>query len=217
MPASQAIAPKAMTARAVADPLLRKDLRRQATVATLAARERRQAGERHRRALGWGAAALLAVVALGGLTFWLTRPVLGSRVQTFPNQGQTHIQHGQAHPAYNSTPPTSGWHYADQVAPWGISAQPLPHEVQVHNLEHGGVVIQYDCPDGCPEVVSKLEAIVRSYPSKVVLAPYAGIPGHRLALTAWTRLAYLDDVDEAFIRQFVASYRNQGPEQVPDM
>ena len=70
---------------------------------------------------------------------------------------------------------TSGWHYADQVASPGIHAEPVPNEVQVHNLEHGEVMVQYDCPLGCPDTVAALERIVRSYPKKVILAPYPGI------------------------------------------
>lgn len=196
----------------------RKDLKRQRRQAQSAAQQRYEAIERRRRQLVWGGAILVAFLALGGLTYWLSRPATspaGPDTRTFLIQGQQHIQPGQPHQAYNSIPPTSGWHYGNQVAPWGISTAPIPNEVQVHNIEHGGIMIQYDCPQGCPDVVAKLEALVRSYPSKVVLAPYAGI-GRRIALTAWGTLATMDDVDEQFIRRFIDQYKNKGPEWVPD-
>jgi len=43
---------------------------------------------------------------------WLaTRPTSQAAPgQWFPIQGQQHITPGQTHPAYNSDPPTSGWH-----------------------------------------------------------------------------------------------------------
>lgn len=162
------------------------------------------------------------VLVLAALVYWLVAPGGSSQtadgtIQTLPLQGATHIQRGQTHPEYNSTPPTSGWHYSDALAPapWGVSAQPVLNEVQVHNLEHGGIMVQYDCPSGCADMVRRLEAIVRSYPSKVILAPYPGI-GHPIALTAWGRLAYLDTVDETFIRRFIDQFKNKGPEVLPD-
>lgn len=35
----------------------------------------------------------------------------------------------------------------------------------VHNLEHGHLVLLYNCPSGCPEVVSGLEAIAKAAPA----------------------------------------------------
>ena len=208
----------AQTARAPRPPAVeveRKDVRRQRRESQLEARRRMQAAERRRKQLIWGGAIALAVIALGALIWWLVHPEPSIGVQTAPIQGQVHLQRGQGHPEYNTTPPTSGWHYGDQVAPWGISAQPIPNEVQVHNLEHGGIGIQYDCANGCPDVVSKLETIARSYPSKVFLAPYPGI-GHRIALTAWGKYLYMEDVNEPVIRKFIDDYKNKAPEQVPD-
>jgi hypothetical protein len=78
-------------------------------------------------------------------------------------------------------------------------------------------MVQYDCAnaEACPDLSSQLEAIGRSYPSKVIVAPYPGI-GRPIALTAWGKIAFLDQVDEAFIRRFVADHKNKGPEFVPD-
>ena len=201
----------------------RKDLKRQRRQAQLEARARYEAAARRRRLLIWGGGVAAAVLAFAALVYWLVGPQSGSgaqtfRVQTIPIQGQQHVPRGQQHPPYNSKPPTSGWHYGDAVAPWGVATEQIPDEVQVHNLEHGGIMIQYDCPGGaagCPEMVAQLEQIVRSYRSKVILAPYQGI-GHPIALTAWRKLAYLDRVDEAFIRRFIDTNKDKGPERVPD-
>ena len=43
---------------------------------------------------------------------------------------------------YKSFPPTSGAHYF-QPAIWNAYEAPLVLVQEVHNLEHGGVVIQY--------------------------------------------------------------------------
>jgi hypothetical protein len=52
--------------------------------------------------------------------------------------GNQHIDVPQTFDDYNSTPPTSGPHYG-QLAAWGVHEQPLPNELQIHNLEDGGV------------------------------------------------------------------------------
>jgi hypothetical protein len=120
--------------------------------------------------------------------------------------GNAHIQTlDEPHIAYNSDPPTSGPHMP-YTAPWGIHTEPIPKEVQVHNLEDGGVVVQYNCPTGCPDLVDKLKAIVSRYKDEVVLAPYPGM-NHRIALTAWTRIDTFDRFDEARILRFIAAYR----------
>jgi hypothetical protein len=196
-------------------PAARKALKRQRREAHLEARRRLEESERRRRRLLWAGLGALAVVGLGLLVFWLARPETGPRAQSVVIQGQQHITRGASHPPYNTKPPTSGWHYGDAVAPWGVSTAPIPDEVQVHNLEHGGIMIQYDCPGGCPDVVAKLEEIVRSYRSKVILAPYEGI-GRPIAVTAWGKIAFLDEVNEPFIRRFIAENKDKGPERVPD-
>jgi len=66
-------------------------------------------------------------------------------------------------------PPTSGPHLP-YIAPWGVHTRPIQPELQVHNLEDGGVLVQYNCE--CPELVAKLSAIVRRYDKSVILAPY---------------------------------------------
>lgn len=215
--ASQASRAQSERSERVSGAAGQRDLRRQQREAIEQARLKAQAAERRRRMLIWGGTAALVVVAFAALVYWLLAPSSANpgAVQSFPIQGQVHIQPGQAHPPYNSVPPTSGWHLGSQVAPAGVSSSPIPDEVQVHNLEHGEIVIQYTCPDGCADVVSALETIVRSYKSKVVLAPRVGLP-HRIALTAWGKLAYLDTVDEAFIRKFVADRKDKAPEVFPD-
>jgi hypothetical protein len=79
-------------------------------------------------------------------------------------------------------------------------------ELQVHNLEDGGVVIQYNCPTPCTDLVDKLTAIVKGYDHQVLLAPYPGLKT-RIALTAWTRLDAFDEFDESRIVRFIRAYR----------
>src|SRR5207244_699484 len=77
----------------------------------------------------------------------------------FPDQGNLHIASPESpHQPYNSDPPTSGPHLP-YIAPWGVHTRPIPRELQVHNLEDGGVVVQYNCE--CPDIAAKLKAVVQ--------------------------------------------------------
>jgi hypothetical protein len=84
---------------------------------------------------------------------------------------------------------------------------PVPPELQAHNLEHGGVLLQYDCPQGCPELAAKLEALARGR-DYVLVAPWPGM-GTRIALTAWGRIDTLDVFDRPRIESFIGAYAGQ--------
>ena len=120
------------------------------------------------------------------------------------DQGNLHIQSATIpHEPYNSDPPTSGPHLP-YIAPWGVHVRPVPLELQVHNLEDGGVVVQYNCE--CPELVGQLRDIVKKYERNVLLAPYPTMKS-KIALTAWTRIDTLDEFDGKRITRFIEAYR----------
>ena len=151
----------------------------------------------------WLLAAALAVVAVAGAGYlaWQAADLPGVFV---PSQGNAHIQLADdPHPPYSSDPPTSGPHLP-YLAPWGIHTRPIAKELQVHNLEDGGVMVQYNCD--CPELVEKLTALVKRYPDHVILAPYPGMKS-KIALTAWERIERLAEFDEAGIVRFIKAYR----------
>lgn len=150
-------------------------------------------------------------------------PTPSSLGKKFPDLGNLHIKRlGDPHASYNSDPPTSGPHMPG-IAPWGAYDKPIPKEYQVHNLEDGGVVIQYNCPKGCPDLVKKLEGVFLKYKARaekdmpehdkgpvpkymhLILAPYPDMDT-QIALTAWTRLDKFNDFDEARIDRFVEAY-----------
>jgi hypothetical protein len=122
------------------------------------------------------------------------------------DQGNLHINlPAERTVEYNSDPPTSGPHFP-YIAPWGIHTEPIARELQVHNLEDGGVMVQYHCPSGCPDLVDRLKGVVNRYAEHVILAPYPGMK-HRITLTAWTRMDAFDQFDEGRIVRFIKAYR----------
>ena len=83
--------------------------------------------------------------------------------------------------------------------------QPIADELQVHNIEDGGVLIPYHCRD-CDDLIRKLETLVSRYPDKVILAPYPTMDA-RIALTAWDRIDTLQDLDEQRVVRSIEAYR----------
>lgn len=110
---------------------------------------------------------------------------------------------GEPRAPYNSNPPTSGPRLRS-IADWGATRIPIPLELQVHNLEHGGVAIQYNCPDGCHAWVERLEELVRGR-EFILLAPYPWMEA-RIALTAWGWIETMDDLDLERVRRFVETH-----------
>ena len=167
------------------------------------AREERLKRQRQQRLI-YSVVGAVVVVVLG---FFLARaiatPAPGEAVRSL---GNAHINQGQMGQfTYNTSPPTSGPHLGS-LASWGIPTEPIPNEIQIHNLEDGGVMVQYNCPDGCDELVSQLGEIVNRYEDHVILAPYPDMDA-RIALTAWGRIDKFDDFDADRIVDFIKSYR----------
>ncbi|GIV80512.1 DUF3105 domain-containing protein [Litorilinea aerophila] len=185
------------------------------------ARAERARRRRNQMLLLWGSVALFAVIigAVIALNIRNSRPVAGE--ETFASQGNLHIAFGSVSPiAYNSTPPSSGPHYETLVS-WGVYTEPQRYEHLVHNLEDGGVIVYYQCPEGCPEVVDALREIVDPYiqarrhvimvpndPSWTIgnSQPLHQDMGARIAVVAWQKVLKMDEVDAERIRAFIERY-----------
>ncbi|OGN05746.1 MAG: hypothetical protein A2831_03710 [Candidatus Yanofskybacteria bacterium RIFCSPHIGHO2_01_FULL_44_17] len=138
--------------------------------------------------------------------------------QFFEAQSREHIDVGAAHPAYNSNPPSGGWHY-NVPAQTGIYDKELPDEQIIHNLEHGHIWLAYK-PDLAPEQIEKLAEIAKDYGSRIIMTPRA-TNDSPIAIIAWEHVYKIDAVDETTepqIKAFIAAYRNiAGPERnIPD-
>ena len=170
----------------------------------LLARARR--GRRQGNPLPWivglGGLAVL-VVAQIGLNVYREATAPGER---FASQGNVHVSLGTSTPAYNSNPPTSGWHTPD-LAAWGSYVEPQPDQRLIHNMEDGGVILWYEA--GTPEEneaeVAALEQVVAGRYARFVIAPREDMPTP-YAMTAWRRLARFEAIDVAAMQAFLAAY-----------
>jgi len=167
----------------------------------------------------WVLVAALVVVLVVALGVYLANRSASNPAPGvyFPAQTRDHIAVGAPHPAYNSDPPTGGWHYD---TPWesGFYEQPVADEYLVHNLEHGHVVISYDCSKlaDCEGAKTEIRRLVQRYDNwKLVAVPRANADA-ALALTAWGWLEQLDGYDEAKMTAFINAWRDRGPEKTAE-
>lgn len=136
----------------------------------------------------------------------ISKPLPGEYISSLGNKHIKEIT--DAHDPYNSLPPTSGTHVGGKAS-WGISDSAIPDELQLHNLEDGGVGIQYNCTlveNDCKQLVESLATIAKKYPDKVFMAPYPKMDT-KIALTAWTRVDKLNDFDQNRIQLFVNAFK----------
>ena len=120
----------------------------------------------------------------------------------YPDIGRDHLEAGEAFDRYLSDPPALGPHAPVPVR-WGVSEEPIPKEVLVHNLEHGGVLLLHRCQE-CAEVEQLREFAERYLETgrKVILSPYPTMDSE-YALVSWGYLDTFDEIDPARISEFL--------------
>lgn len=163
-----------------------------------------------------GVAVALSIVLSGGGTSGkgvaAAMQAAGCTFKTYPSQGRSHVNNVNAKIKYNSFPPTSGPHYFQPI-PWGIYPTSFSQVQGVHNLEHGGILIQYGRK--VPRTtVDKMTAFVDSDPRGMLMAPLPEL-GARVALTAWTHLSTCTRFDDEAFKTFRDAFRAKGPERFP--
>jgi hypothetical protein len=121
---------------------------------------------------------------------------------------------------YGSRPPIGGPHYDAWHPSYGLTETPVPPGRWLHNLEHGAVVLLYNCPEGCPELVDELRTLAERLPlgrnarsgrPRMLVTPYADME-RRLAVVAWGHLLELDHLAPDQITQFYVEHVDRGPE-----
>ena len=119
---------------------------------------------------------------------------------------------------YDTVPPVGGPHWPSP-ARWGLSTAQLPDERVVHNLEHGGIVIDHNAISG--DDLAKLTSLLSTYPRdkygevKIVIQPYDRIAPGTIVLTAWGWRQILTRYDETVVRAFLDAHMNRCCEDVP--
>ena len=178
-------------------------------------RELRQSSNRRRQLMSrlvWGVAALLVLAVISYGTWRAFRPKLGVSI---PVMATKHIDDGEQHDPYNSNPPTSGPHYA-QPASAGFYDEALPDEQLVHNLEHGYVVIWYNCTGldetACTGLKTQIREVMnRASLTKLIAVPRLSLSGP-IAATTWGRLYQPAALNADQLLEFIKEFRYKAPE-----
>jgi hypothetical protein len=121
---------------------------------------------------------------------------------------------------YGTMPPSSGHHYGTWPV-YKTYAQPVPWGFLVHGLEHGAVVISYNCPCDCPDEVAAAQAWIdgllpdakcASRP-RIVLAPDPTLDV-RWAASAWGWTLRAQTFDAAAFDAFFNDHYDRASESI---
>lgn len=155
---------------------------------------------------------------------------LGCSYHVYQAHSQAHLTSLSAKPKYNSFPASNGPHYY-QPAPWGNYSDPVPQIVAVHNLEHGGMLIEYGNKVSQADK-DAIDAFYNDSRNAMLVFPYA-VLGKRVAFVAWTadesklsgsrtrgyhgegRVSICTGFNGDAAKIFQSHFRGKGPERYP--
>lgn len=142
----------------------------------------------------------------------------GCRLRADLSAGRNHVDN----PDYSLVPrpPTNGPH-RPIWANWGFYTQPVPYAYEVHNLEHGAVVIHLGLRIGRPAGTSVVRTWAASPPYLLIVPGLpADVPQRGVTVTSWQRAMICKTWNArtlAAIRTYRDAYRGRGPEQIPSL
>lgn len=127
---------------------------------------------------------------------------------------------------WNTDPPVAGAHYGE-AAIFGVYSDQLEQARVVHNLEHGGIFIQYGA-DVRERTLAELESFYNDRKTGTLMAPLPSL-GDEIALGAWVvrddeferegsvlgtgYLAKCKTFDEEAFASFFDAFQFKGPER----
>lgn len=187
-------------------------------------REARRAAQQRKKLvtnLIWAGVGV-AVFAVVALLLWNAfRPATGEAVPVMANAGD-HVPEGADPGPFNSDPPTSGPHYAQEFDAGfydesSTEAQlDYPEGYIIHNLEHGYVIFWYNCnlldEADCDQLKGQIKGVMDEFDGfKVIGFPRDSID-EPLVMTSWGQIQRFERFDAEQSRRFIRANRNRAPE-----
>jgi hypothetical protein len=168
----------------------------------------------------WGSVAVVAVAVLGYALWVAFRPSSGESIPIMASSN--HISEGGDPGSYNSDPPTSGPHYANEFNAGFYDEEDAsnmadyPEGYLVHNLEHGYVIFWYNCnlidELSCSELKIQIKSVMDEFNGvKLIAFPRESLDVP-VVMTSWGQLQQFEVFNEAQAASFVESNRNRAPE-----
>jgi hypothetical protein len=136
-------------------------------------------------------------------------------LQTFDALEAGHVEELPDDYEYNSIPATSGLHNPT-TAIWNLYDQPVPQINYVHNLEHGGIVVQYGSEVQAADIAALGDWYAQDTRGLIVARLDPDFEEEDAALadqivaTSWTHMLRCGSFDEEQLDDFIADYR--GPQ-----
>jgi hypothetical protein len=143
-----------------------------------------------------------------------------------PLQPASHVPQGTPL-EFSSNPPSSGAHYPQPVD-WALEYPiVIDRGNYLHNEEHGGIVLLYDCPGGCQDVADGLAAIGKALPqdpqcdglsnglsmvnARWLVTSDSDLPaGVQVAAAAWGWTYKADCLDPVTVNAFITDHYAKG-------
>ena len=183
--------------------------------------KRKQLHERHRKqkikaSLIWSGAGVV-ILAIIGIVIWQgIRPAAGESIPVMVSS--PHIPLDTDPGEYNSDPPTSGRHYAEEARAgfYDNNKYKFPAGYLIHNLEHGYVIFWYNCDlldeSGCADLKKKIQTTMDDLGGTKLIAypwPSLDVP---LVMTSWGRMEKFESFDADKAKAFYRANLNKAPE-----
>lgn len=200
----------------------RKAKREAARQERIAIARKRQQAKRRKQAL----IAIVLLIAVGAATFFAIEKSRGEsaafaaaakeagcgEIESFPDElaGKPHLSANETFTDYKTNPPTSGVHRG-QTSPWGSYREAPDMESLVHNLEHGGVIIQYKGLSD--EQIDEIDAFTDSYATGVISIPNENIESP-IAMASWRNNQECEKLNTKAIEGFIEERCNKAPEKL---
>lgn len=198
--------------------------KKQITRESALARQQRQAMIRN------AAIAIVVIFVVGGAIWYVAnetvrgerdklRPDPNPNEQVIADEGRGHVEEGES-VAYLHYPPSSGKHYAS-TAPYGFYEETFAEPFWLHNLEHGDIIILYNCSENCSELKSQIRKVMEEAPKRrcdmvrLLALPYTKGMSTPITVLAWGRQLDLAEFDKEAILNFYKTWEDRGPELLP--
>jgi hypothetical protein len=164
----------------------------------------------------WGGIGLGIIGILGFIIWQGVRPSAGESIPIMTSS--PHIATDTDPGQYNSDPPTSGLHYAEEADEgfYDENIYTYPAGYLVHNLEHGYVIFWYNCDlldeTACSELKSQIRSVMDELGgTKLIAYPWNSLDVS-LVMTSWGRLQRFETFDAEQAQAFYRANLNKAPE-----
>lgn len=183
--------------------------------------KRQQAREKNKRQklisnLTWGGIGLAVLTVIGLMVWQGVKPAAGDSVPIM--KSDPHLPTDSDPGQYNSDPPTSGLHYASEAEAgfYDENIYTYPAGYLVHNLEHGYVIISYNCDllddASCSELKSQIRSVMDDLGGvKLIAYPWNSMDVP-VAMTSWGRIQKFEIFDMEQAKAFYRANLNRAPE-----